>query len=406
MTVTRPGWLYILLLGSVTALPPLSIDMGLPAIAQISQALGVSLGSASQTLSIFILGFVLGPLVFGPLSDRIGRRPIMLGGLIVFTVAGIACTFAHDIGFLLGARFLQGCAAGAAATLPIAIVRDRFEGQEARKLQSYLALVNNLAPLLAPLIGSLILMFGDWRWVYAALAICGVWLILGAQGGFKETLTSARPAASKSLLASYLEIVKNRRFVFSTLIMAFNFAGMFAYIAASPLVFMNNLGLSSGGFAVLFALTAMGTIIGSWLNTRLTHKGISEVSILGWALASSLVIAILMTIESKVEFHTLYVLTSLVVLSNICTGLVMPNATHSALEELATTAGSGAALLRATQMLGGAGASLLASMFYDGKSSFAMTSVMLVCAALAGLCFLIGHRSLAPAPASEEVVSH
>ncbi|MEE4074856.1 multidrug effflux MFS transporter [Pseudomonas viridiflava] len=402
MSVSRPLWLYILLLGAVTALPPLSIDMGLPAIADISRALGVSLASASQTLSVFIFGFVLGPLLFGPLSDRVGRRPILLTGLVVFTMAGIACTFAQDITLLLSARFLQGCAAGAAATLPIAIVRDRFEGVQARKLQSHLALVNNLAPLIAPLLGSAILVVGNWRWIYAALTVCGVILWLRTQTSFDETATRKSSNAAASLLTSYLSVLKSRRFLVSTLIMAFNFAGMFAYIATSPLVFMNNLGMTSAGFAALFALTAMGTIAGSWVNGKLIHAGVAEHRVLGGALLASLLISLGLVVESQLAIYPLYILTALVVLSNMCTGIVMPNATHSALEDLSATAGAGAALLRATQMLGGACASLLASAFYDGQTSHAMAGVMLACAVLGALTFVIGYRSVMPHPFGEQ----
>jgi len=320
----------------------------------------------------------------------------------LFTIAGIACTFAQDITLLLSARFLQGCAAGAAATLPIAIVRDRFEGIQARKLQSHLALVNNLAPLIAPLLGSAILVVGSWCWIYAALAICGVMLWLHAQTSFVETASRKDCHAASSLLTSYLSALKSKRFLVSTLIMAFNFAGMFAYIAASPLVFMNNLGMTSAGFAVLFALTAMGTFAGSWINGKLIHAGFAEHRVLGCALLASLLISLGLVIESQLAVYPLYILTALIVLSNVCTGIVMPNATHSALEDLSTTAGAGAALLRATQMLGGACAGLLAAAFYDGQTSHAMAGVMLACAALGALTFLIGHRSVMPCPAGQQ----
>lgn len=181
----------------------------------------------------------------------------------------------------------------------------------------------------------------------------------------------------------------------SALILALNFAGMFAYITASPLVFMEGLGMSSQGFASLFAITALGTLIGSWLNSRLVHAGWSEVKVIGLSLMVSLSCSIGLVLFSSFVEAPLMGLASLVVLSNICTGLVMPNATHASLEDLGHIAGSGAALLRAIQMAGGALSSFLVGYFYDGHSAHAMTGMMLSCAMLALLCFAVGFRSLA-----------
>lgn len=131
-------WRYILLLGACTALPPLSIDMALPAINQVGQALQSTSSSAAQTISLFILGFVLGPLLFGPLSDRIGRLPILFGGLAVFTIAGLICAFSPTMPMLLISRLIQGAAAGAAAAMPIAIVRDAFAGKRVDRYKARL----------------------------------------------------------------------------------------------------------------------------------------------------------------------------------------------------------------------------------------------------------------------------
>lgn len=397
MKTPHAPWRYILLLGACTALPPLSTDMALPAISQVGVALHSDAASAAQTITVFILGFVLGPLLFGPLSDRVGRRPILFAGLAVFTLGGLVCALTPSMPVLLISRLLQGAAAGAAAAMPIAIVRDAFTGNQGRSLQSALVAINNVAPLLAPLVGASILAVGSWRSIYGVLALAGVALLVSVKFSLTESLPVEK-RRSQALIATYRQVLRSPRFVVCALILALNFAGMFAYITASPLVFMDGLGMNSQGFAVLFAVTAMGTLVGSWLNGRLITAGWGEARIIGLSLVVSLGCSAALVLCSEFVAAPMLELATLVVLSNVCTGLVMPNATHASLEDLHEVAGSGAALLRATQMAGGALAGFLVGHFYDGHSAHAMVTVMLGCSVLALGCFAVGFRSLAAQP--------
>ncbi|MGC1332302.1 MFS transporter, partial [Pseudomonas sp.] len=212
MKTPHAPWRHTLLLGACTALPPLSTDMALPAINQIGTALHSDSATSAQTITLFILGFVLGPLLFGPLSDRIGRLPILFAGLALFTLAGVACALTPDMTVLLVSRLLQGAAAGAAAAMPVAIVRDAFTGVEGRSLQSTLVAINNVAPLLAPLLGAGILAIGDWRAIYAVLALAGVLMLVSAKLALKE---SHPPVARRrqALIATYAQVLRSRRFV-------------------------------------------------------------------------------------------------------------------------------------------------------------------------------------------------
>ena len=170
--------LFIVMLGLLSALPPFGIDAGLPGLSSLQVDLGIGPGQAAQTLTLFLLGFAVGPVLFGPLSDRYGRKPVLLGGVALFTLAALGCATSTSLEMLLAFRVLQGVGAGAAAALPAAIVRDVFEGDRGMTRQSYVALVNAVAPLVAPLMGAGLLAFGDWRLIYVGLTIVGTGLLL------------------------------------------------------------------------------------------------------------------------------------------------------------------------------------------------------------------------------------
>ncbi|MBW4542233.1 MAG: MFS transporter [Myxacorys chilensis ATA2-1-KO14] len=170
----RPNSLgFTLLLGALAALPPLAIDMGLPALAALGTSFNASPAATGLTLSLFMAGFAIAQLVFGPFSDRYGRRPILLMGCGVFTLANVMCTIAPSIDALITWRFIAGAGAGAAAVLEMAIVRDLFEGSAARAQFSYINLVTSIAPMIAPIIGARVLVVTGWRSVYGVLAVGG-----------------------------------------------------------------------------------------------------------------------------------------------------------------------------------------------------------------------------------------
>ena len=167
------GRWFVVFLAAMTALPPLAIDMSLPGLAIMQAGLGASQATTAATIAIFLAGFSVAPVLIGPVADSLGRRPVMLGGLAAFTVFGLGATFAPTIGTLLALRLLQGVGAGAVGVLPRAIVRDHFGAHDSRALIATVALVQSVAPVLAPSLGSGVLMVASWRTIFGVLAVFG-----------------------------------------------------------------------------------------------------------------------------------------------------------------------------------------------------------------------------------------
>lgn len=354
--------LYIVMLGLLSALPPFGTDAGLPGLSSLQHAFGVDAAQAAQTLTIFLLGFAFGPVVFGPLSDQRGRKPVLLLGVALFVLGGIGCTFADSIDTLLLFRALQGVGAGAAAALPTAIVRDVFQGEQGLSRQSYVQLVNAVAPLVAPLCGAAFLALGGWRAIYGVIALLGIVLFTVCAFGYGETAPlrrNTRPGnAVASAVSGYGQLLRNRQYLLSTGVLAATFGTMFAYITASSSVFMTLLHASSSTFALLFATTAAGTICGAAFNARLSAS-IGAGRLIWVALTGTVLVSLLLLVTAFLGIKSIAVTAGCVVATNFCAGIVMPNAAHRALREAAGVAGSAAALQRSLQMLTGAAAGAL-----------------------------------------------
>jgi DHA1 family bicyclomycin/chloramphenicol resistance-like MFS transporter len=186
------GLANILMLSALSALPPLAIDMGLPALTMVQQRLATTPALAGMTLSLFLLGFAASPLVYGMLSDRFGRKPLLLIGLGLFALGGVLCTVAPSIGWLLAARVIQGAGAGVGPTIAMAASRDLLDGVMLRRRLANLATLRNAAPIIAPSIGALLLGLGGWRAISGMLALAGIALIATIQLRFAETLPRTR----------------------------------------------------------------------------------------------------------------------------------------------------------------------------------------------------------------------
>ncbi|WP_175153818.1 multidrug effflux MFS transporter [Paraburkholderia ultramafica] len=381
MPLSRQSSAFILMLGALSALPPLATDMGLPALPDIADSLSTSLSNAGLTLSVFLLGFALAPVAFSPLSDRFGRRPLLLAGLSVYGLAGIACSLAPTIALVLGGRLLQGMGAGMAAAMPLAIIRDSFSGNDARTRLSYVTLVLSIAPLIAPSIGSALLALTGWRGIYGLLGAAGVALFAVIWFGFAETRAANENSGITpgELVSTYGDLLSHRSFVGFVLLNAFSFAGMFSFIAGCPLVILKGMGLGNFAFSMTFACAGAGTIVGSLLNGGLSGRGIPSSVLLKVGLTASVCATMALLLVSLSGRDSLYWLLPLLVLNNASYGVLGPNAVHEALQPMAEVAGAASAVLRCIQMLMGAAASALVPFFFNGHSSLAMTGMMAGC---------------------------
>ncbi|BBY46267.1 Bcr/CflA family drug resistance efflux transporter [Mycolicibacterium celeriflavum] len=367
----------IIVLGVMVALGPLTIDMYLPALPKIADELGVSSSVAQLTLTGTLAGLALGQLVVGPLSDSLGRRRPLMAGIVLHMVASLLCLFAPNIELLGIARGLQGMGAAAAMVVAIAVVGDLFTDSAAATVMSRLMLVLGVAPVVAPSLGAAVLLKASWHWVFAALVVIAGLLLLVAALTLPETLPTShrRPLKVRGIAATYLELLRDVRFVVLVLVAALGMSGLFAYIAAAPFVLQGRYGLDQQAFALVFGAGAIALIAATQCNVALLRR-FSPQTIVLWALVVAAVAGAVFVGLSLAHLGGLagFVVPVWVVLAAM--GLVIPNAPAVALTRHPDAAGTAAALLGAAQFgLGAAIAPLVGAL---GNDEFALASVMTV----------------------------
>lgn len=368
-----------LILGALAAFGPLSIDTYLPALPTIATDFGTTTAAVQQTLSAFFIGLALGQLVYGPLSDRMGRRAPLLFGCAMYTVVSIGCAFAGSTLGLMGLRFLQALGSSAGVVIGRSVVRDLFDERESARMYSFLVLVMGIAPITAPLIGGQLLVMFGWRAIFFTLAVFGLFCFVLVWFGLGETLPAERRTASGlgTVVRGYLALASDGRYIGFALAGGLGSAAMFAYISGSPFVFIELNGVPPDRFGLFFGANAFGLIAASQLNRWLLERYTST-QLLSAALTVTAVAAISLFATTLAGIGGFPLMLALLFITIASTGMVMPNATALAMAPYGRKAGSASALLGATQFMAGALAGALVGLLANG-TAVPMTAVIALC---------------------------
>lgn len=363
--VSNPNRL-IVLLAALVAFGPLSIDMYLPSLPLIASDLQASQADIQLTISAFLVGLFFGMLFYGPLSDKFGRRKLLLGGITLYLVASIGCFLATSAETLILARFLQALGAAAASVLARAIVRDLFPINEAARVLSLMHLVTMIATLIAPLIGGYLILIAGWRSLFLVLFVFAALVLLFTSWKIPETHHGAsRGTSLGAVFKAYLQILLQPVAVSYILCMSLTFAGMFAFITASPFVYIEYFGVSPQTYAWLFSLNIGGIILLVSLNARYVgHFGTQRLLVAGAGLAATSGLLLLFAGLTDIGGLTLVVLALLGFVS--VTGVLGANCMASLLASFPDRAGAAAGIAIAAQFGLGALASFLVSSLHDG----------------------------------------
>lgn len=393
--MTREKYIkLILILGSLTALGPFSIDMYLPGFEGIAADLNTTVTKVAMSLSSYFIGISAGQLLYGPLLDRFGRKKPLFVGLLVYILASLGCVYVTNIDTFIGLRFIQAIGSCAATVASVAMVRDLFPVKDIPKVFSLLMLVVALSPMLAPTIGGYITADYGWHTVFTILMCMGIAILIAAQFGLPNTY---EPDASmslkpKSILRNFRNVIKEPQFYTYAFTGAIAFSGLFTYVAASPIVFMNIFEVDQKTYGWIFAFMSVSFIGTSQLNSILLRKYSSQ-QLIFCALVCQSIISIVFLILALNNWLGLYETIGMLFLFLGCLGISNPNTAGLTMAPFTKNTGSASALMGAIQLGLGALASFFVGLFVK-NSITPMVAIMVTSTILAFVVLNIGKKHI------------
>jgi DHA1 family bicyclomycin/chloramphenicol resistance-like MFS transporter len=381
--MNKPFLKYALVLGLLSAIGPFAIDMYLPALPSIGQSLAASPHAVQASLMAFFISLGIGQLIYGPLSDMLGRKPALYFGLIFFAVSSVGCALAPNIHVLIVLRFLQGLGASAGMVVPRAVVRDLHTGHDAARLMSLLMLVFSVSPILAPLTGSLLIDWAGWRAVFWAVTIAALLALVLLTTSLSETRLPADRAESSMLKTAkaYLMLLGDRHFIGLVLIGAFGISSFFAYLANSSFVLIDHYGLTPRQYSIAFSANAAAFIGVSQFTGKLGKRfglvPMVKVAVTGFAAVMAALFAF-----NLLGIDRLDLMLAMLFVGYGFLGLVVPTAAVLALEEHGAIAGTASALMGTLQFLTGALVMAIDGLFVDDTAR-PMVAAIAACAVIA-----------------------
>ncbi len=394
---------FILTLGMLTTTAALTVDLSLPAIPAMAEALATSLPRAQQIVGVFMIGMAFGQIPSGLFADRLGRLPVLYVGMSVFTVAAAIASFAQSIEVMLVARFVQGMGAASAVVLSRAIVRDIASGAEAVRMMSLMTMLFTTAPVIAPSLGALLMNLFDWRATFSAIAFAGLILLIAIRANLVETHTPEPEGHPVRQLAnSFRTFFSYRRSIFGLLLIVTPPIGFMSVITVSAALIVDSFGFGVRTYALIFACAGLSIMVGSLINRRLVERyslpvliGMGAV-VLGIASLNMLAIAVLDQPSVAWYWGSLCLYLAAV-------GILMPNATVVALDPLPKVAGVASSIIGSIQNLTGAAGAMLGAWIYDG--SMRNASITIGLAGSLTFLFWLARPLISPKPICEHAAS-
>lgn len=395
LLMTKKRYFFlVLILGTLTALSPFSIDMYLPAFQDIAKSLNTTTSRVDLSLSSYFIGLAVGQLIYGPLMDRFGRKRPLYFGLVLYIIASVGCFLSVSVEMLIALRLLQaigGCAAGVSS---VAMVRDLFPVKDNAKVYALLFLVLGASPLIAPTVGSYLAESWGWQSVFIVLLSIAALILIAVIFTLPE---SYKPDPSYSLkpgpiISNFILVIRTPQFYTYAIAGSIAFCGLFAYVAGSPLVFMDVFDLSKKEYGWVFAGLSVGFIGCNQVNTLLIRSFKSE-QVIRAALISQVIISLVFMIGASGGWFNLAGTIAMIFLVLCCVGLTNPNTAALSMSPFAKNAGVASALLGTMQLGLGAAASFGISIF-NSKSAAPMAAIMAISSSIALIVLLIGRRKI------------